>query len=330
MTSCHLTLAGRLGPTLALLLPLCACGFLGWGDEGPAEPAATGRTAAAVADPVAGVATEMPAPAAPAARNQTDTLFQTYYQRPSAETAMRVIAGFDETFATSDWDTTTQRSMAALAGWLAVVFQRQPEQKRAIVESIRTGPGALAVAMALSMSGDAERSASILQQIQAPSEVERAVAELSDDLPAESVQLVDDIDRHWGAAFASGDPAYLRPIVDAMLRPIGANGISAARVAGAASGEPQRVQAATQGLSATARTRLLIAAEATRSLRLNNREHAFVTTALLEAACRYSDQERLQLLRALLAGARPATVPPCAREAFQTLSSLPVPEPARG
>ena len=317
---------------LALVLPLAGCGFLGWGDERAPEPGApTARAPAGFADSADSVGTQMPAPATPPGeRSETDTLFQTYYQRPSAEAAMRVVSGFDATFASSQWGAVTESAMSALAGWLAVVFQRQPDQKRAIVESIQTGPGALAVAMALAMSGDEARSTSILQQIQAPPEVVRAVGQLSNALPAGSLQLLEDVDRHWGAAFASGDPAYVRPIVDAMLRPIGADGITAERVASAASGDPQRLQAASQGLSRSAQGRLLLAAKAAGSLRLNDREHAFVTTALVEAACRYPDEARLRLLRALLAGARPAAVPPCAREAFQTVSSLATSDPLRG
>jgi hypothetical protein len=263
----------------------------------------------------AGQALAQPANAPPT--SGTDNLFQTYYRNPTPDAALRVVNGFDQTFASQKPDPTTESAVIALSGWLAVVFERQPDQTRAIVESVRTGQSAMAVAMALEMSGDAARSKKILGQLQAPPQIVEAVGRLPNTLPAAPLQEPADVDRHWGAAFASGDPAYVRPIVDAMLEPVGRDGVTAGKVANVATLDQERIKTATSGLNDRGRRALLLAGDAAWTLRVNNRSHAFVSTAIAEAACRYHDPERLELVRALLAGAQPGVVPPCARDALQ-------------
>jgi hypothetical protein len=147
--------------------------------------------------------------AAVAAEAQTadSDFFTRYYQDPEPAR----LADYLAEFGSEDW-----RSYPPLAGFLAIIFQADPDAATALSPPDPSPKLAATLVAALQLSGHGERARDLGSRAGQLFN-EKLIAEFS-DLPerieALEIATPTHLDIVWGAAYASGDPRYPQMIIN--------------------------------------------------------------------------------------------------------------------
>jgi hypothetical protein len=222
----------------------------------------------------------MPSPTAPA---DLDPWLQieAFYQDPRPERVEPVIAFMDSELPQLAQGT-HDGAVAFLSGWLTVVFARWPERVPDWIRPTRGATTMTAFAWSLSRVGlptealEAGRRAGFDQDRLEQLEELRANFELQ--RPRHGV----DLDQLWGAAFASGDGRYVRPLVRLLNDDLGEQ--HARDVVQLASQQPGTAERILKGRTQEEASQMLLYSAAFWALVSNSRRYRFVLEEVQQGA----------------------------------------------
>jgi hypothetical protein len=240
-------------------------------------PARAAICACALLLPIRAAAQQPGAQAAPG-----DTLLTTFYQDPRPE---RLI-GFLDRLQTSP-SMQNRDAYPLIAGFYAVVFRNHPDVVEKLMPRSLDAKTAETIAAALRLSGNRPLYQAFEPRLTATGR-DLEVATLFANLPSrlEELQITapSSLNILWGAAFASGDPAFLRMILDYFARTANldeAIGRDIVQTVAALTGGPRDIYLQMrQRYGVLGARQVVFAAEALWSLQVNAKQHAFVNAVV--------------------------------------------------
>lgn len=206
---------------------------------------------------------------------------QTFYQDPQPNRVERLINRAETVLAPLD-RATQDGAVAFMHGWLAVAFARWPERLPEWITPTRDPLIVRVIAWSLALAGhrpearEVGRRAGLDEATLA--RLDRQPAEFEARVPKRAI----DLDRLWGAAFASGDGRYVRPIIGLLNEDLGTD--HAGRVVALMTRDPDKVKAALAGKSPAEAQHAALHMAALWGLISNGRRHAFVLEELRQGA----------------------------------------------
>jgi hypothetical protein len=227
-------------------------------------------------------------PTASAARAQQaqkpgdqDQLMMFFYKDPRPE---RLIGFFEKLDAElpGKWD-----AYPSAAGFFAFVFRKYPDRVEQLIPARLNPQSAATIAAALQMSGNQAMAAKLKPKLDQAGRDEKLASEFA-NLPTQleelSIRSPTHLDILWGAAFASGDPRYVRMIINFFAQAANRSemvAIDIAKVVIAMSGGPKDIFGGLRNRYGNNDSALVIfAAAALWAIGSNARQHAFVEQAV--------------------------------------------------
>lgn len=199
-----------------------------------------------------------------------------FYRDPRPERVPRIIERFEREFA-DKWG-----SHPPLAGLLAVVFQKYPEQIEKLVPAAPSSKLTETLVAALRLSNSVAAYQRLIPKFQKVERDARLAAEFA-NLPSrlEDLQIRSSthLDIVWGASFAGGDPKYVRMIIDFYARTANRSEhitLDVVQIAIALSGGPIEVPKLGQKYGDELGREIAIAGVALWAIRSNGRQHDYV------------------------------------------------------
>jgi hypothetical protein len=218
----------------------------------------------------------------PALGSETNELMTYFYKDPRPERLVGFLAKYDA--AAPRWD-----AFPPAVGFYAFVFRTHPEWIERLLPDQLSPRTAATVAAALRLSGNKVTAPVLLSRLNGVTSDHTLLVELT-GLPARLEDLRISTPTHldilWGASFASGDPSFVRPILQYFAET--ANGspamaVDVLKIAIAIAGGPKEVLGELRGRYGDALARQAIyAATALWALESNARQHPFVERAVTQ------------------------------------------------
>ncbi len=213
-----------------------------------------------------------------------DSLLSTFYQDPRPE---RLI-GFLDRLRTSP-STQGRDAYPLIAGFYAVVFREHPDDVEKLIPQSLDARTAETIAAALRLSGNRAMYQAFEPRLAATGrdlEVAGMFVNLPSRLEELEITAPSGLNILWGAAFASGDAAFVRRILDYFARTANLDdeiGRDIVQTVVALSGGPRDIYLQMrQRYGVLGARQVVFAAEALLSLQVNAKQHAFVNGVVAE------------------------------------------------
>jgi hypothetical protein len=206
-----------------------------------------------------------------------DELIMFFYKDPRPERLIGFFEQFDAEHP-AKWD-----AYPAVAGLLTVVFRKSPDRIEQLVPRRLNPQSAATIAAALRMAGNEAMAAKLKPRLDQAGRDEKLAVEFANlqlRLEDLSVRTPTHLDILWGAAFASGDPRYVRMVIDFFAQVANRSetvAIDIAKVVIAMSGGPKDIFGELRNRYGNNDGALVVfAAAALWATGSNARQHAFV------------------------------------------------------
>lgn len=228
-----------------------------------------------------------------------ESVLTTFYKDPRPER----LVGFLERFGTGrDWS-----AYPPLVGFFAVIFRAHPDWIDQFVPARPAGKLADTIAAALQSSGQDRRAQSFRSRagdIGADARLQAEFAGLPSNIADLRVATPTHLDILWGASFASGDPSYVRKIIDFFARTANRSepvALDVAQTAVAISGGPKDIygQLRAKYPDDATRREMVLAATALWALSSNARYHEFVDRTVIAYVQEHPESYATKALQAV-------------------------------